>query len=62
MTPAETRVLELAARGKRTREIARDMGLTHESVRTQRKSVLRKWQARNMTQAVARAIRSGRVA
>jgi DNA-binding CsgD family transcriptional regulator len=53
LTPAESAVLVAASRGLTARETAAERGCGLETVKTQRRQVLRKLRARNMTQAVA---------
>ncbi|HVM69021.1 MAG TPA: LuxR C-terminal-related transcriptional regulator [Gaiellaceae bacterium] len=53
LSPAEAAVLAAAARGLTVAETAAERGVSPETVRSQRKVLLAKLGARNMTQAVA---------
>ena len=53
VSPAERPVLDLMARGMADKEIARVIGVAPGTVKNQVKSILRKMNAQNRTQAVA---------
>jgi DNA-binding CsgD family transcriptional regulator len=57
VTPRELAVLRLTATGRQTEEIAHDLGLGEETVRSHLKKVQGKLGVRNRPQAVAEAIR-----
>jgi DNA-binding CsgD family transcriptional regulator len=57
VTPRELAVLRLTATGRQTEEIAQDLGLGEETVRSHLKKVQSKLGVRNRPQAVAEAIR-----
>jgi LuxR family quorum sensing-dependent transcriptional regulator len=57
LTPRELAVLHLLSRGAQFREIAEQLGLGEETVRTHLKKAQTKLGARNRTQAVAEAFR-----
>lgn len=59
VTDRERDVLSWAARGKTTAEIADILGLATDTVEAHFKNILRKLQARNRTQAVAKALVMG---
>jgi LuxR family quorum sensing-dependent transcriptional regulator len=56
-TPRELAVLRLVAAGKRSDEIAKDLNLGEETIRSHLKKVQAKLGARNRAQAVAEGIR-----
>jgi DNA-binding NarL/FixJ family response regulator len=58
LTPRETQVLELVAHGARDREIARQFVISESTVKKHVQNILRKLQARNRAEAVAR-VREG---
>lgn len=53
----ECEVLQWAARGKKNSEIARELGISRETVKSHLKNVTRKLQANSVTHAVAIAWR-----
>lgn len=59
LTPRELEVFELIADGYSTREIARALWVSEETVKTHVKRVLERLQARTRAQAVAIAFRKG---
>lgn len=59
VTDRERDVLSWAARGKTTAEIADILGLKPDTIEAHFKNILRKLQARNRTQAVAKALVTG---
>ncbi len=59
LTPREHQMLQHAANGYSSRETARVMWLTPRTVKFHRSNAIRKMDARNITEAVARAIREG---
>ena len=61
LTQRERQVLRLAAAGFSNHEIAREIGLTLESVKTHVRKALLVLGARSRTQAVAIALRSGEI-
>lgn len=62
ITPAEKAVLYWAARGLSTRKTAEELGVSMETIKTQRKAAIYKLEARNTTHAVAIAVREGLIA
>jgi len=56
VTRCEVEVLELAAKGFTTSKIAKKLHKSSSTVKSQRTSVLRKLRARNMNQALVKAI------
>jgi len=52
-------ILELAAQGKTTPEIAKMLFIAEETVKTHKKNILLQLNAKNMSHAVAKAIRTG---
>lgn len=58
LTPGERRVLVAAANGLAAPATARLYFVTLETIKTQRKTTLRKLDARNMTEAVTKAWRA----
>jgi DNA-binding NarL/FixJ family response regulator len=56
LTPRETDVIRELAAGRRTAEIAEDLGLTVPTVRTYVQEILRKLESRSRLQAVMRAV------
>jgi two-component system, NarL family, response regulator LiaR len=61
LTPREIEVLRLLARGRANKQIARDLGLGEETVKTHVSNILGKLQAASRTQAALYAIRTGLV-
>ena len=59
LTPAEQKVLDLMATGKRNGEIARCLYIAEGTVKTHVKSILAKLRARSRTEAVSMAIHRG---
>jgi DNA-binding NarL/FixJ family response regulator len=59
LTPRETEVIKLLAAGRRTSEIAEDLGLTIPTIRTYVQEILRKLGSRSRLQAVMRAVDLG---
>jgi DNA-binding CsgD family transcriptional regulator len=59
LSPRETQVLELTARGKSTSEISWELGISHKSVDFHVDGARRKLQVSNRTHAVARALMLG---
>lgn len=59
LTPHEFHALRAAAEGKTAEESARERHIGTETIKTHRKNVLRKLDARNMAQAVARGYDAG---
>jgi DNA-binding CsgD family transcriptional regulator len=57
LTPRELAVLRLVSAGMQSREVARELNLGEETVRSHLKKVQSKLGARNRTQAVAEALR-----
>lgn len=62
LTPRESQVLNLVAAGKDTSQIAGELYLTDETVKTHRRRVLGKLGANNMQHAVAIGFRKGLLA
>jgi DNA-binding CsgD family transcriptional regulator len=52
LTPAQRAVLAYAASGYSTKETAKRLGISNDTVRTHRQAAIRRLQARNITQAV----------
>jgi DNA-binding NarL/FixJ family response regulator len=61
LTPRETQVLRLLARGRNNAEIAAELFVSRETVKTHVRNVLDKLAARDRTQAVVRAYELGLV-
>jgi DNA-binding NarL/FixJ family response regulator len=61
LTPRETEVLDLLAKGYSNKEIARTLDLQEITIKVHLSSVFRKLGASNRTQAVTRAIQTGLV-
>ncbi|HEY4844365.1 MAG TPA: response regulator transcription factor [Candidatus Dormibacteraeota bacterium] len=61
LTPREIEVLRLVARGRANKQIARDLGVGEETVKTHVRNILGKLQAASRTQAALHAIRTGLV-
>lgn len=59
LTENQLTLLQHAAKGMSSKESAKKLGLSHWTVNTSRKFILKKMDSRNMVQAVAKAIRSG---
>lgn len=59
LTLQEMRVLELLPKGLSNREIANELGVSHETVKTHLRHVLRKLQVADRAEAAAVAIREG---
>src|SRR5690625_3381919 len=59
LSPRETEVLKLMAAGESTNEAAGTLHLSEYTVRDYVSSIMQKLEARNRTEAVARAIRDG---
>ena len=57
----ETRILLLASQGLTDREIGRELRIGFDRVRRETRKILLKLSARNKTEAVARALMSGRL-
>ncbi len=61
LTPAERDVLRLRAAGLSTSQAARARGRSYETAKTQARNATAKLGARNLSHAVAIAIRSGQI-
>jgi DNA-binding NarL/FixJ family response regulator len=59
LTPRESEILSLVASGLESKEIARELFLSHDTVRTHVAHSLAKLGARSRAQAVAIAVRRG---
>lgn len=59
LTPRERGVLAGLVRGQSYKEIAGDLGIGIETIRTHIKALYRKLQVRNVAEAVSRAVRGG---
>jgi DNA-binding NarL/FixJ family response regulator len=59
LTPRESEILSLVASGLESKEIARELFLSHDTVRTHVAHALAKLGARSRAQAVAIAVRRG---
>lgn len=59
VTGREKEILEMISRGYSSEEIANDLFLSTETIRTHRKSLLQKFKARNMAQLVRLSIEFG---
>jgi DNA-binding NarL/FixJ family response regulator len=57
LTPREDEVLRSLRRGRSNKEIASELGISSETVKAHMKTLLHKLQARNRTEAAARAVR-----
>jgi len=61
LTPRETEVLQLLARGLANKEIARDLGIGEKTVKTHVSNILSKMGVLSRTQAALQAVRMGLV-
>jgi DNA-binding CsgD family transcriptional regulator len=61
LTARELHVLQLCANGIRTYQAAEDLGITQKTLRTHRTNILRKMDCSTITEAVAVALRAGRL-
>jgi two-component system, NarL family, response regulator LiaR len=61
LTPREIEVLRLLALGRANKQIARELGLGEETIKTHVRNILGKLQAASRTQAVLHALRTGLV-
>jgi two-component system, NarL family, response regulator LiaR len=61
LTPRETEILKLLARGKANKQIARELFVEEKTVKTHVSSILRKLGAKSRTQAALHAVRTGLV-
>lgn len=61
LTPREIEVLRLVARGRANKQIARELGVGEETIKTHVRNILGKLQAASRTQAALHAIRTGLV-
>jgi two-component system, NarL family, response regulator LiaR len=61
LTPREVEVLRLIALGRANKQIARELGVGEETVKTHVRKILSKLQAASRTQAALHAIRTGLV-
>ena len=59
LTQREIEILSLLVDGRETKEIAKQLFITNETVSTHRKNLLRKTKARNTSKLIAMAIRKG---
>ena len=59
VTGREREILEMISRGYSSEEIANDLFVSTETVRTHRKSLLQKFKARNMAQLIRRSFELG---
>ncbi len=59
LTPRETEILELIAEGNTTSEIALNLAIAASTVKTHARNIMKKLEAANRTEAVARAIQLG---
>ena len=59
LTPREVEVLDCVAQGNSTKEIARILGISDQTVKNQITSILRKLAVNDRTQAVISALRHG---
>lgn len=59
LSPAQMRILQLAADGHRRKDIAEQAGLGEETVKEQLRFVYQRLGARNVTNATAIAVRKG---
>lgn len=59
LTDNQLTLLRHAAIGLSSKESAKELGLSHWTVNTHRKMILKKLSSKNMVQAVALAIRGG---
>jgi DNA-binding NarL/FixJ family response regulator len=61
MTPRQTEVLKLLAKGQSNKEIARNLGMLDSTVKVHVKAILQKLGVKNRTQAVLAGIRQGHI-
>lgn len=59
LSPREMEILQLIARGKSNREIALELGISHQTVKNHMTSILRKLAVNDRTQAAIYALRRG---
>ena len=59
LSPREMEVLELIVRGKSNKEIARQLGISSQTVKNHLSSILRKLSVNDRTQAAVYALRRG---
>ena len=57
--PRELQILELAAKGKRNKEIAKDLSISDCTVQTHLVNIFRKLQVNSRTEAIIRALKEG---
>ncbi len=58
-TDREIQILHLLSEGKTSKEIAEELFISYETVRTHRQNILIKSSSKNMTQTITQAIREG---
>lgn len=59
ITPTETKILNLLSQGLTTGEISRKMGITDNTVNAYKKNLFNKFDARNMSHLISKAISRG---
>lgn len=59
LTPREVEILNLVARGRKDREIARELSLSVGSIKSHLQNILKKLRAQNRTDAVVKAYKLG---
>lgn len=61
VTPKEREVLALVSAGLTTKEIASRLRISHHTVESHRKSLLRKFQAKNSAELIQKSMQAGQV-
>ncbi len=61
LTPRQREILQLVAEGRKSKEIALDLGISQKTVETHRKNIMKRLEIRDLPGLVRYAIRSGLV-
>lgn len=59
MSPRELQVIQLSAKGLNAKQMARELGLSEETIKTHRKLAIARLDAKNIVHAVAIAYERG---
>lgn len=59
LSPREVHIVRSASQGIRIKEMAKELGLSPETVKSYYKLIRAKTQAKTMTEAVGKAVRAG---
>lgn len=59
MSPRELQVIQLSAKGLNAKQMARELGLSEETIKTHRKLAIARLDAKNIVHAVAIAYKRG---